>query len=121
MRPLTVASRNVRIWTLTREMRAWTPKRNASAKPFAGAILTALQAIPHPLPFPLDKVVGRLKEGMGADATHRIRVMLRLPRAIGQQTGHYIAAGVRESIKDDFSVPLGKAVDGPNRKTQLCL
>ncbi len=51
---------------------------NASAMPFAGAILTALQAFPHPLPYPLDKLVGRLKEGIGADATHRIRVMLEV-------------------------------------------
>lgn len=51
---------------------------NASALPFAGPILTALQTIPYPLPFPLDKLVDRLKEGMGADAAHRIRVMVEV-------------------------------------------
>ena len=51
---------------------------DASAMPFAGAILTAFQTIPHPLPFPLDKLVDRLKEGMGTDATHRIRVMVEV-------------------------------------------
>ena len=42
-----------------------------------------------------------------------IAELKQLPRAIGQQTGQYIAAGVRETIKDDFSLPLEKAVDGP--------
>lgn len=37
----------------------------------------------------------------------------QLPRALGQQTSQYNAAGVRESIKDDFSLPLGQAMDGP--------
>ena len=48
------------------------------ALPFAGAILTALQTVSHPLPFPLDKLVDRLKDGIGADATHRIRVMVEV-------------------------------------------
>lgn len=48
-----------------------------------------------------------------ASLTAVIAELKQLPRAIGQQTGQYIAAGVRESIKDDFSVPLEKAVDGP--------
>ena len=48
-----------------------------------------------------------------ASLTAVIAELKLLPRAIGQQTGQYIAAGVRESIQADFSVPLEEAVDGP--------
>lgn len=43
----------------------------------------------------------------------------QLPRALGQQTSQYIAAGVRETIREDFSLPLAKAVEGPYRA--VCL
>ncbi len=51
---------------------------DTSSMPFVGGILTALQSMPKPLPYPLDKLVDRLKEGIGADATHRIRVMVEV-------------------------------------------
>jgi hypothetical protein len=37
----------------------------------------------------------------------------QLPAALGKQTSQYIAAGVRQSIQDDFSRPIEAAVKGP--------
>ncbi len=51
---------------------------DTSSMPFEGVILTALQSTSKALPYPLDKLVDRLKEGIGADATHRIRVMVEV-------------------------------------------
>ena len=48
-----------------------------------------------------------------ASLTAVIAELKQLPRAIGQQTGKYIADGVRESIQEDFSLPLAEAVEGP--------
>lgn len=42
-----------------------------------------------------------------------IAELKQLPRALGQQTSQYIAQGVREAIRDDFSRPIAEAVDGP--------
>jgi hypothetical protein len=37
----------------------------------------------------------------------------QLPATLGKQTSQYIAAGVRQSIQDDFSRPITEAVKGP--------
>jgi hypothetical protein len=49
---------------------------DSSAIPFASLILTALQA--SPLPYPFDKMVDWLKEGIGTGAAHRIQLMLEV-------------------------------------------
>jgi predicted transcriptional regulator len=49
---------------------------DSSKMPFAEKILTALQSFP--LKYPLDRWVDRLKEGIGADATNRIRLMVEI-------------------------------------------
>jgi hypothetical protein len=42
----------------------------------------------------------------------------QLPATLGQQTSQYIAAGVRQSIQDDFSRPIADAVKGPLSELQ---
>lgn len=41
-----------------------------------------------------------------------------LPLALGKQTSQYIAAGVRQSIQDDFSRPIADAVRGPLKELE---
>lgn len=42
-----------------------------------------------------------------------ISQLQQLPGTLGQHTSQYIAAGVRQSIEDDFSRPIANAVKGP--------
>jgi hypothetical protein len=42
-----------------------------------------------------------------------IRELGQLPATLGRQTSQYIAAGVKQSIQDDFSRPIAEAVKGP--------
>lgn len=42
-----------------------------------------------------------------------IAQLQQLPGTLGQHTSQYIAAGVRQSIQDDFSRPIADAVKGP--------
>lgn len=42
-----------------------------------------------------------------------ITQLQQLPGTLGQHTSQYIAAGVRQSIQDDFSRPIADAVKGP--------
>ena len=51
---------------------------DTSSTPFAGGILKALHSIPKVLPFPLDKLIDRLKEEISADAAHRLEVMMEV-------------------------------------------
>ena len=42
-----------------------------------------------------------------------IEQLQQLPLTLGKQTSEYIAMGVRQAIKDDFSRPIESAVKGP--------
>jgi hypothetical protein len=44
---------------------------------------------------------------------HAIAELKGLPLALGKQTSQYIAMGVRQSIQDDFSRPIGEAFNAP--------
>ena len=43
----------------------------------------------------------------------------QLPAMLGQQTSKYIAAGIREVVHDDFSLPIQKAIEGPIRSIDV--
>jgi ElaB/YqjD/DUF883 family membrane-anchored ribosome-binding protein len=43
----------------------------------------------------------------------------QLPALLGAQTSKYIAAGIREVVKDDFKQPIEKAVEGPVRSVEV--
>ncbi len=49
---------------------------------------------------------------------HTIAELKGLPLALGKQTSQYIAAGVRQSIQDDFSRPIADAVKGPLKELE---
>ena len=42
----------------------------------------------------------------------------QLPAWLGQQTGQYIAAGIRKVVREDFGQPIEKAVEGPIRSIE---
>ncbi len=43
----------------------------------------------------------------------------QLPAMLGAQTSKYIAAGIREVVHDDFSLPIEKAIEGPIRSLDV--
>jgi hypothetical protein len=68
-------------------------------------------------------LVRKEAEGMGAREkalqertaalNQSIQQLQQLPLTLGKQTSEYIAMGVRQAIKDDFSRPIETAVKGP--------
>jgi hypothetical protein len=68
-------------------------------------------------------LVRKEAEGMGAREkalqartaalNQSIEQLQQLPLTLGKQTSEYIAMGVRQAIKDDFSRPIESAVKGP--------
>lgn len=51
---------------------------DVSSTPFSGIVVKALQSLPKALPYPFDKLIDLLKEGLSTDAAHRIQTMVEV-------------------------------------------